>query len=87
MLKSFWTSHLQMINWLESLFQNGTGRWKGTPKGVDETHPNPKFNLFAIDPRTNCSKKQITKSAQQFAYLIILTQKESKSLEPFEIAS
>ena len=34
MLKSFWTSHLQMMNGLE----NWTGRQKGIPKGVDETH-------------------------------------------------
>ena len=38
MLTSFWTSHLQMINRLEPLFQIGTGRQKGIPKGVDETH-------------------------------------------------
>ena len=38
MLKSFWTSHLQMMNRLEPLFENWTGRWKGIPKDVDETN-------------------------------------------------
>ena len=37
-LKSFWTNHLQMTNWLEPIFYNWTGWWKGIPKGVDETH-------------------------------------------------
>ena len=37
MLKSFWTSHLQMMNKLEPLFYYGTGRWKNIPKDVDET--------------------------------------------------
>ena len=26
------------MNWLKPLFWNGTGRRKGIPKGVDETH-------------------------------------------------
>ena len=30
--------YLQMMNRLEPLFYNGTGRQKGIPKGVDETH-------------------------------------------------
>ena len=38
MLKSFYTSYLQMMNRLEPLFLNWTGRREGTPKGVDETH-------------------------------------------------
>ena len=38
LLKSFWTSHLQMMNGLEPIFKNWTGRRKGVPKGVDETH-------------------------------------------------
>ena len=39
LLKSFWTSHLKMMNGLEPLFYNWTGRRKGIPKGVNETHP------------------------------------------------
>ena len=39
LLKSLWTSHMQMMNGLEPLFKNWTGRRKGIPKGVDETHP------------------------------------------------
>ena len=38
MLKSFWTSHLQMMNRLEPLFENWTGRSKRIPKDVDETN-------------------------------------------------
>ena len=38
LLKSFGTNHLQMMNGLEPLVKNWTGRWKGIPKGVDETH-------------------------------------------------
>ncbi len=38
MLKSFWTSHFQMMNGLKPLFYNWTGRQKGVSKGVDETH-------------------------------------------------
>ena len=38
MLKSFWTSHLQMMNRLGPLLYNWTGRRKGIPKGVDETN-------------------------------------------------
>ena len=38
LLKSLWTSHLQMMNGLEPLFYNWTGRQKGISKGVDETH-------------------------------------------------
>ena len=38
LMKSFWTSHLQMLNGLEPLFYNWTCRWKGILKGVDETH-------------------------------------------------
>ena len=37
LLKSFWTSHLQMVKVLELLFKNWTGGQKGRPKGVDET--------------------------------------------------
>ena len=37
LLKSFRTSHLQMMNRLEPLFSNWTDRQKGIPKGVDET--------------------------------------------------
>ena len=37
-VKSFCTSHLQMMNRLELLFYNGTARSKGMPKSVDETH-------------------------------------------------
>ena len=37
LLKSFWTSHLQMMNWLEPLPYNWTGRRKGIPIGVDQT--------------------------------------------------
>ena len=32
-----------MMNGLEPLFLNWTGRRKGIPKGVDETHPNVFF--------------------------------------------
>ena len=39
LLKSSWTSHLQIMNRLKPLVYNWTGRRKGTPKGVDETHP------------------------------------------------
>ena len=39
LLKSFWTSHLQIMNGLEPLFYNCSGSRKGIPKGVDETHP------------------------------------------------
>ena len=39
LLKSFWTSHLQMMNVLEPLFCNWTGRQKGIPNGVDEIQP------------------------------------------------
>ena len=38
MLKSFGTSHLQMMNGPEPLFYNWTGRQKEKPKFVDETH-------------------------------------------------
>ena len=37
LLKSFWTSHLQMMKGQEPLFLNWTGKRKGIPKGVDET--------------------------------------------------
>ena len=38
MLKSFWTSHLHIMNGLESLFYSWTGRRMGIPKVVDETY-------------------------------------------------
>ena len=44
----FWTDHLQMMIEMMPLFQKGTRTWKGTRKGVDETHQLcPHSNLAA----------------------------------------
>ena len=61
MLKSFLTSHLQMMKRIEPLFKNGMSKRNGTPKGVDETH----HSMFG----TSSSNSNVFYHPQSFHYI------------------
>ena len=44
----FWTDHLQMMIEMMPLFRKRTRTWKGTRKGVDETHHHFNHHLHMI---------------------------------------
>ena len=58
-----------MLTQLGKSFKNRTGKWKGTPKGVDKTHrtENP---FFAVEERS-CHKKSKVKLSTWFRNLTI----------------